>query len=279
MLHIQDISSLEARELRPYRTLRRHQAHIVQGIFVAEGEKVVRRLLESELTVVSLLVTPPWLKRIEPALARRPEAKLEVFVAAQTVVEGIVGFPLHQGIMAVGVMPVRRTLADTLAGLPRPWFLVALDGLSGPENVGVIVRNCVAFGVQALLVGETSSSPYLRRSVRNSMGTLFRLPIVELASLSSTLRELGLQHQVRVLAAHAHASEPSLMQARLDGDICLVFGGEANGLAAPTLEACHQRITIPMTPGTDSLNVSNATAVFLYEAMRQRRQASEHDEL
>jgi tRNA G18 (ribose-2'-O)-methylase SpoU len=270
MLRVHEVHDLDAKALVPYRTLRRHEEHHAQGIFVAEGEKVVRRLLESDLAVESVLLTPAWLARLRPALEQRGAPGPQVFLAEQKVVETIVGFRLHQGVMAIGRAPPSRALGATLASLSRPWFLVALDGLSGPENVGIIVRNCVAFGVQALIVGETSSSPYLRRSVRNSMGTIFRLPIVAVASLAITLGELGARDGVRTLAADAHTSETTLMQAELRGDICLVFGSEANGLAPSTLAACRERITIPMTPGTDSLNVSNASAVFLYEAMRQR---------
>jgi tRNA G18 (ribose-2'-O)-methylase SpoU len=269
MLRVQEVQDLEARALAPYRTLRRHEEHHAQGLFVAEGEKVVRRLLESELDVDSVLLTPAWLARLRPALEQRARLP-ETFVAEQRIVETIVGFRLHQGVMAIGRVPAPRSLDATLATLPRPWFLVALDGLSGPENVGIIVRNCVAFGVQAMIVGETSSSPYLRRSVRNSMGTVFRLPVVEVPSLASALRALFERDRVRTLAADAHATQTTLMRAELRGDLCLVFGSEASGLAHATLEACRERIVIPMTAGTDSLNVSNASAVFLYEAMRQR---------
>src|SRR3989442_537343 len=72
------------------------------------------------------------------------------------------------------------------------------------ENLGVLVRNCVAFGAQALLVGETSSSPFLRRAVRNSMGTIFQLPVVEPPILTRSLKDLR-QHSMRCIATHPHA--------------------------------------------------------------------------
>ena len=75
--------------------------------------------------------------------------------------------------------PAPLTLEEILAKSPKPKLFVAIDGLSNAENLGAVVRNCVAFGVQALLVGETCSSPFLRRSVRNSMGTIFQLPVWE----------------------------------------------------------------------------------------------------
>lgn len=270
MYQVRAVDSLAAPELAPYRTLRRHQEHIARGIFVAEGEKVVRRLLASELDVVSLLLTPAWLERLRPDLEPRSAPELSVHVAAQALLEEIVGFPLHQGIMAVGRVPLPASVAAVLRAHAPPRFLVALDGLSGPENVGVIVRNCVAFGVQALIVGETSSSPYLRRSVRNSMGTIFRLPVVAATSLADTLAELA-RAGIPSIAADAQATELGLADLDLTGDVCLVFGSEADGLRTSTLAACARRAVIPMTPGTDSLNVANASAVFLYEVMRQRR--------
>jgi tRNA G18 (ribose-2'-O)-methylase SpoU len=149
-----------------------------------------------------------------------------------------------------------------------------------------LVRNCAAFGTQALIVGETSSSPYLRRSVRNSMGTIFDLSVVELAKLGQRhqytdkphaqphtlvecLRQLR-QHGVRCLAAHPHEDRRSLWQADFSGDCCIVFGSEGTGITSEVLAACDDCAAIPMAPGIDSLNVGAAAAVFLYEAIRQR---------
>jgi TrmH family RNA methyltransferase len=131
------------------------------------------------------------------------------------------------------------------------------------------VRNCVAFGVQALLVGETSASPYLRRAVRNSMGTVFQLPVIESGDLVGTLNELRRQG-VRCIAAHPHTDQKVLPQANFARDCCIVFGSEGNGISASVLAACDEAVAIPMPPTVDSLNVASAAAVFLYEASRQR---------
>ncbi len=147
------------------------------------------------------------------------------------------------------------------------------------------MRNCVAFGVQALIVGETSSSPYLRRAVRNSMGTIFQLPVIELAKLGQRhqftvkphavkltlvecLKELR-GRGVRCIAAHPR-TENKLSQADFSGDCCLVFGSEGDGISPAVLEACDEAVAIPMPPEVDSLNVGAAAAVFLYEVNRQR---------
>jgi tRNA G18 (ribose-2'-O)-methylase SpoU len=240
-----------------------------QGIFVAEGEKVVRRLLESKLEIVSVLVTPEWLQMVQPLLEAR-SGDLPVFVADRKHVEAIVGFHLHQGIMAVGRIPQPGMLDDVLAANVRPYLLVAVDGLTNAENLGVLVRNCAAFGVQAILVGETSSSPYLRRAVRNSMGTVFDLPIVHVTSLVRTLEEIRGSHGIRVLAAHPHAREKEVHQAGLAEDCCLVFGSEGEGVSSHVLAVCDEAVAIPMKKGVDSLSVASAGAVFLYEVQRQR---------
>lgn len=263
------VLSLDERELQPYRTLRRPLEHERNGIFVAEGEKVVRRLLESTLEILTVLLTPEWLGEYRPLLEQR-SGNLRVFVAHKQLVEEIVGFHLHQGIMAVARIPRPLALHEALAHVRHPALLVAVEGLTNAENLGVLVRNCAAFDVDALLVGETSSSPYLRRAVRNSMGTIFTLPVVHVASLVDSLRDLKSKHSVRVVAAHPHAKQVALQQASMTSDCCIVFGSEGEGISTAVLAACDDLVAIPMQEGVDSLNVASASAVFLYEAQRQR---------
>ena len=176
------IQSLDVRGLEPYRTLRRPLEHIQKGIFVAEGEKVVRRLLDSPLKVVSLLLTPEWLDRYETS--GKLSGTHDIFIAPKELLETIVGYNLHQGIMAVGKVPPDPTLERVIASHDGRKLFAAIDGLVNAENVGVVVRNCAAFGVDAVIAGETSSSPYLRRAVRNSMGTVFTLPILHVGNLA-----------------------------------------------------------------------------------------------
>jgi tRNA G18 (ribose-2'-O)-methylase SpoU len=285
MFHVQKITSLDLPELAPYRTMRRPLEHEREGIFVGEGEKVVRRLLESRLEVVSVLLPEKHLESFRPLLEARPE-NLNVYLAGKKLLEQLIGFSMYQGVLAVGKIPPPASLDDILSGHPKPLLLVAVDGLTSAENLGALVRNCVAFGVQALIVGETSSSPFLRRAVRNSMGTVLQLPVVELA-------KLGLRHQftnkphttkltlaeclqqlrargVRCLAAHPRTDKKFLSQADFSDDCCIVFGSEGDGISASVLEACDEAVAIPMPPAVDSLNVGAAAAVFLYEVARQR---------
>ncbi len=268
-MNVRRIESLNLPELEPYRTMRRPQEHCDQGIFVAEGEKVVRRLLESHFGVVSVLLPEKWLRDYEPLIRARPEKELPVFVTEMRVLEELVGFPMFQGVLAVGKIPERSTLENVLRSSPSPRLLVAIDGLTSAENVGTVVRNCAAFSAEALIVGETSSSPFLRRAVRNSMGAIFQLPVIETGNLAGTLNQLR-SNGIRVVAAHPHVEGRTLAQANLRRDCCLVFGSEGNGISPEILAVCDEAVAIPMPPNVDSLNVNAAAAVFLYETSRQR---------
>jgi len=299
MFRIEKISSFDSPELQPYATMKRPLEHERQGIFVAEGVKVVRRLLESHFAVASVVLPEKWLDEFRPLLEARPE-QITVYLAEKKFLETLVGFSMFQGVLAVGKIPPPATLDDILQKSPQPRLFVAVDALTNAENLGALVRNCVAFGVQVLIVGETSSSPFLRRAVRNSMGTIFELPVIELVSkpfigrdalprvqadqqagpakweipptLAKTLRDLRARG-VRCIAAHPHADRKVLSQADFSGDCCLVFGSEGYGLSASVLKACDEAVAIPMPPAVDSLNVGAAAAVFLYEASRQRKRS------
>jgi tRNA G18 (ribose-2'-O)-methylase SpoU len=296
MFHVQKITSLDLPEIAPYRTMRRPLEHERQGIFVAEGEKVVRRLLESRFEVVSVLLPEKHLEVFRPLLEARPE-KLTVYLADKKLLESLIGFSMYQGQLAVGKIPPPASLDDILSNNPKPLLLVAVDALTSAENLGALVRNCVAFGVQALIVGETSSSPFLRRAVRNSMGTILQLPVLELNNRRGELHEslipgmkLGTRvtrpsetlaqtmqslraRGVRCIAAHPHADGKTLSQADFTGDCCIIFGSEGNGISTAVLEVCDEAVAVPMPPTVDSLNVGAAAAVFLYEASRQRKKA------
>jgi tRNA G18 (ribose-2'-O)-methylase SpoU len=260
---IHHIHSLNLPGLEAYRTLRRPHDHIARGIFVAEGEKVVRRLLDSGLDVISILLTQSWLMDLQKTCVLDD---VEIFLAEKELLETIVGYRLHQGIMAVARVPREPTLEQVLEQLPDPVFLVALDGIVSAENVGVIVRNAVAFGAQAIIAGTNASSPYLRRAVRNSMGAVFRVPVI---------------HTPLLLALEAIRYRCSIIAATPDGDsridkmsvnkgACLILGNEGQGISRSTLKLCDLKVAIPMLNETDSLNVASAAAVFLYEIARKR---------
>jgi tRNA G18 (ribose-2'-O)-methylase SpoU len=220
--------------------------------------------------VLSVLLPEIWFLELRGVLEQRPET-IEVFVAEKPALETLTGFSMYQGLLAAARVPPALSLETLLARSARPCLLAAAEGLSSAENLGVLVRNCGAFGVDGLLVGETCVSQFLRRAVRSSMGIIFVLPVIESGCLAESLRELK-SKGIRCVAAHPHTDRRYLAEARLEGDCCIVFGSEGYGISDAVLEICDEQVAIPMAPQVDSLNVGSAAAVFLYEARRQRGQ-------
>lgn len=249
--------------------MRQQENHHLQKIFVAEGEKVVRRLLETHLEIISVLLPDKWLEPYTPLIEARRES-IDTFVASKETIQNLINFSVYQGVMAVARVPEPASIESVVESSPAPRLFAAIDKVSGAENVGTVVRNAVALGCQALIVGETSSSPYLRRAVRAAMGTIFKMPHVEPRSLVDTLRYVR-SRGVHCVAAHPHTDRKWLWQANLRTDCCIVLGSEGFGISPEVLALCDEQVAIPMEAGVDSLNIGSAAAAFFYEAMRQRR--------
>jgi len=117
--------------------MRRQHEHRKQGIFVAEGEKVVRRLLESRFAVVSVLLPEKWFRELDSLIQVRPE-EIQVFIAEKALLETLTGFSMYQGLLAVGKVPPLPTLAEIVTRSPQPRLLAAADGLTSAENLGAL---------------------------------------------------------------------------------------------------------------------------------------------
>jgi tRNA G18 (ribose-2'-O)-methylase SpoU len=224
------------------------------GYFVGDGWRVVSKMIECG-AVTRLLCTPEWLGRL-PALAA-----VEVRTAPKERLDRLVGFRLHQGIMALGrIPPPPPRVSGTL--------LVALDGLSNAENVGAILRTCAAFGADGVLVGPTTASPWLRRAVRVSMAAPLRVPVHFVPDLAEAVRPLN------AWAADLRGNRRPYTEVDYTAPVCLVLGGEDKGVTPEVRAACRGAVGIPMAPGWDCLNVAACAAVLLAEARRQRSAAA-----
>ena len=281
MIHtIDHIDTLDIPELEPYKSLRRPIEHLEQGIFIAEGEKVVTRLLESRLTVETILLSQDWYDLYQPLIEKNLN-QIKVFIGKKKLLETIVGHSLHQSMMALAKVPTPITVEELLSksDTNSKKLYVLVDGIANAENMGVIVRNCVCFGVDALIVMPTSCDPYLRRSVRNSMGNIFQLPIVYLSNLSddrhfgnsSHLVEIEKlkQNGVNLYAAHPNPKSVNISEIKFSKQSCIVLGAEGPGVSQEILNVCDEFVSIPMKEGVDSLNVASASAVMLWEFQKK----------
>ena len=157
-------------------------------------------------------------------------------------------------------------LLESTAGAPR--LVLVLDQITDPHNVGAILRSAVAFGVAAVIVQSRHAPPESGVLAKAASGALDLVPYISVVNIARTLEELGAAGFWRV--ALAGDGEQKLDEARGPGDTALVLGSEGEGLRRLVRERCDVGAFIPITRGMESLNVSNAAAVALYELSRSR---------
>jgi tRNA G18 (ribose-2'-O)-methylase SpoU len=257
------VSSIGDPRISIYRNLKdRDLSREGTGRFIAEGELVVRRLLQSDFACESVLLATRRVEEIAPLVP----AGVPIFAGPAEVVHEIVGFKFHAGVMAVGVRkpPVSiERLASRWTGDERVTLVVCPE-ISNTENLGSLIRIAAGFGATAMVLGQHCCDPFYRQSVRVSMGTIFRLPIVQSVDLVADLKVLGERWGVeRIATVCQHDAEP-LARAGRSRRIAVLFGNEAQGLGPEYVGVCDRRVTIPMELGTDSLNVSVAAGIVIY---------------
>ena len=267
-MNLRRITSLDFPAVEPYRTLREKTRHWREGFFVAEGEKVIRRLIDSGIEIVSILMSTEWLETLEEVLRGERFASTDVFIGESKLLESIVGMTLHQKIMAIGRIPADPAPKELFGS--RTGFHVGLEGIANAENMGTAVRNCAAFGASSLVTGEDSTSPWLRRTVRVSMGTIFDLPSLRCEDLLVALRAFKRAFGLHVIGATPRGGESMIERCLPDAlaPVLLLFGSEGEGLTDEALRLCDARYSIPMYGSVDSLNVSTALAIALFDIAR-----------
>lgn len=254
------MQDLDDPRLTPYRNLTERDLARDHGLFIAEGEHLARRLLASDFTTHSLLLADRRAAEIAPLVP--PE--VPVYSAPAEQVNRVLGFKFHSGVMAAGVRPQRRTLEQLFASDPRSMRIVICPDLATADNLGSLVRLSAGFGADALIVGPRSHDPYNRRTVRVSMGTILKLPVIQSENLTIDLNLLRTRWGVHRVASVLADDAVPLRQAEQHDRLAILFGNEAQGLDGESLAHCDQRVTIPMRRDTDSLNVATAAGIFMY---------------
>jgi tRNA G18 (ribose-2'-O)-methylase SpoU len=259
------IESPEDPRIECYRAMKERDLSSRGGRFIAEGEHVVRRLLESGWEVESLLLSDRRLAEIGPMA---PKGTV-VFHGSPDVLNRVVGFRFHAGVLACGKKPANPELENIAPEQPGDIMLVCPE-IAATDNMGSLVRIAAAFGVSGLLLGERCCDPFFRQSVRVSMGTIFRLPVRRAGSVRGELASLK-RAGIRLIATVLDADAVPLRRYKPEGRMALLVGNEAQGLERDLVALCDDRITIPMRLGTDSLNVAVATAVILHHLCPEDR--------
>lgn len=258
-----EITSLEDKRVELYNNLRKiRDDHLNKKVFVAEGEKVVKRLLNSNLEIESIFALAEYYEKFEELIQYRLPHKDKCFFANRELMNDIAGFRLHTGIMAISKMPTYVAIND------MEFPIVALNGIVNSENVGSIVRNCAAFGCNSLIFDSKTSSPYMRRAVRVSMGTIFDIKIHESNKLLESLKKLKKDKNCLIISAEINENSIDFRQIDSDKDYILIFGSESKGIDSEILNISDFVAHIPISEAVPSLNVAASSAIMLYELMQ-----------
>lgn len=263
MIRITDINSPL---IRHYKTLRYTPAeHIRESIFVAESEKIVLKLLTSKLEIVSIFCSESFIIENIDLIKSKNIPENSIYTADMKLMNEIVGFKVHTGVMAIGKQP-DEPLIDNLA-LPA----VLLNKIINAENVGSIVRNCAAFGINTIICDKQTASPYLRRCVRVSMGNVFNCAVYHCDSLESVIMPIKAMGGC-IIAAENCAESINLKEYRFPQKSAFIFGSEGDGIDSELLGLSDSIVRIPICQDVPSINVAAASAVFLnayYQSTKQ----------
>jgi tRNA G18 (ribose-2'-O)-methylase SpoU len=247
------VTDIDDSELTLYCTMRENM-QTRDNVFVADTEKVVVRLLQSRVVLKSILADSEFYQKYEDIIRNAGIPLL--YLAEKDIMSKIVGYPLHHGVMCMGVRPFQSSFSELGKRI------VLLDGTSRLDNVGVIIRTMAGFGVTSLVYHENTPHPWARRIIRVSMGSVTKVNYHKSNNIIDTISKLK-QNGYTVYAAETfgecifvHGVEPSEKWV-------LVMGNEGQGISGPVIKACDTILKIPMTDSIPSFNTSAACAVIL----------------
>ena len=269
------------RRLDPFRRIRDRDLRADGGRFVVESPRVVSRFLtavrEDRARVDAVLLAP------EQRLVDPDEIAAPVYLADLDLMTAVSGYHFHGGAIAVGIRPRRApNLAELTERIPAsgPVTLIALAGVTSMDNIGGIFRIAAALGGSGIVLDDDASDPMLRRTIRISMGQVFRVPWARAGTLVEAIPELASTAGIETIAIENLEAATPLHEAKFPERVMLVIGNEGHGIPPTILGRCPNRIRIEGPPGLPSeegpggddersLNAATAAAIALHAALRR----------
>ncbi|GAA1296242.1 rRNA methyltransferase [Planotetraspora silvatica] len=250
-----------------------------RGLFLAEGEKVIRRAVAAGHPVRSVLTTAKWLGHLADVIEG-----VTVYLVSDEVMEGVTGFQVHRGALASMERLTPPSVADVISGRAlaggtepegrgrTPRRIVVLEDLVDHGNVGAIFRCAAALGVDAVVLSPRCADPLYRRSVKVSMGAVFAVPYARMADWHDGLAEIRAEG-FQLLALTPDRAAVPMDDVPLGDRVALMLGSEGDGLSSHWLHEADHPVRIPMSEtamdlGVDSLNVVAAAAIACHSLVR-----------
>ena len=265
------VTDIDDPRVEVFRNVRDRDLRGRVDLFMAESEMVLRRLVRRPERLHAVLLSP----RRHAALRDVLPSGVPVYVAELDVMTQIAGFHIHRGVLAAGVRPAHYELSlDAALGHLREratWTVLLAEGMTNVDNMGGLFRNAAAFGVDGIVLDPTCCDPLYRKAVRVSMGHVLSIPYAACRAWPDALVRLRSEWEMTLVAAEVTDDAAPLWELPDAPRLGVLLGAEGHGLSAEALAACDHVCQIPMSPVAESINVGSASAVFLYERLRQRR--------
>jgi tRNA G18 (ribose-2'-O)-methylase SpoU len=262
---IDTITDPDDRRIGDYRALTdvalRTQWEPPNGLFIAEGELVLRRALKADYRLRSVLIDAKRVGQLEDL----PLGDVPTYIADQATLEAITGFHVHRGVLASFHRKPQLSADHVLQSAQR---IAILENTNSHTNLGALFRSAAALGMDAVLLSPSCADPLYRRSVRVSMGEVFAVPYARLDPWPALTK---VQHAGFTVLALTPANDALPIQELTPAQRArpaLLLGAEGSGLTADAVDASNARVVIPMRRGVDSLNVAAAAAVAFWELCR-----------
>jgi RNA methyltransferase, TrmH family len=263
ILTINDIDDLRIRFFRSLKTPGIQSDD--HELILIEGERVFRALLNSKLKIRTIFALPDFYKKFQSQISQRIDSSTQLYTSSRELMDQIIGFKMHKGILALAEHPGY----SLLQGMGRR--IIALNGIVDSENVGAIIRNAAAFGINSIIFDSRSSSPFLRRSVRVSAGTILDMNVnksIDLVSDLEFLKDLGYS----IYSAELDERSIPVSSFIPSENFVIVFGSEGHGIDEKILNMSDAIIKVEISNAVNSLNVANSAAIILYEITKKRLQ-------
>ncbi|MDD0854712.1 RNA methyltransferase [Halobacteriovorax sp. GB3] len=252
-----NITDIEDERIIEFKSLRDNLLN-KRGIILAESEKVVLKLLNSDKKIFKLFTTNEHFEKYQDLIVKK---QCEVLISSKEVMEQIVGFKLHHGIMAT----VERPKYESLSNLDNK--ILILNGLTSPENVGTMIRNAAAFNVNSIIFDYKTCSPYLRRCVRVSMGNIFNVKVHLTQNLVDTINTLK-ENGYTVYSTANEDGAIDLPGHKFEEKSCIIIGSEGHGIEQRVKENSSSIIRIPINDTVAHLNAACSSSIFLYNLVQ-----------
>jgi RNA methyltransferase, TrmH family len=245
------------------RSLHRKRVRLRERAILVEGSRSILAALDLGVSIRALFIDAARASEVDPALiARLRDSAGRVLLVDPTLYQQLTDTEHPQPLVAICEMTDARLPVDCT-------FVVALDGVRDPGNLGTLIRSCAAAGVDGIALLHGSVDPYNPKAIRASVGSIFALPVQSFAGIDEIVHSCFLKR-------------PTVIAADSDGDraydsvdwtspALLVIGSEANGIASMVRTYADAVVNIPMAPGVESLNAAVAGSIIAFEVARQRR--------